>query len=234
MTAASTRDYNMMRTLIIAGAEIPEGVELINIMMPEIRRIATSDPRYCSFRNQRLTAAFLALKNNKDNNLFDHEPFRALFVGWTDARIRMVSRIVRFLVELGCEGFTFHEIFSNFLTSDDFTRLNKLGVILSFLVSPLSTRTTIIQGTDKTEIMQFNKKTLHMFVIVSRVKGLESTIDIMVAAYEMVRDHTRAVKGMKKLTDEIIGSILQFVDGEFGRFSEFAKVLKEFTLRTLI
>ena len=231
-TAVGTHDKYMIKTLIIAGAEIPENVEEINRMMSAIRSIATSDPMSGILTSrQRVTAAFITLRNDDKKNFFDRAPFRALFTEWmwNEDRFRRVSRIVRFLVDLGCEAFAFHEIFSRYLSEKDLTSLNKLGVILSFLVSPLSPRTTIPQAADKTELMRFNKK----IVFACHVKGPESTIDTMFAVYNKIRDHTRASQmAMDMLPGYVTRSVLQFGYGEFGTFSEFEKLLKQFTLTT--
>jgi hypothetical protein len=132
------------------------------------------------------------------------------------------------LVDIGCDDFAFHEIFSQFLISADLTSLNKLGVILSFLAFRLSRSTTIFQATDQADLMRFNKETLRMFALASDVKVLKLTIDTMYTVYDKIRDHTRASQmAMGMRTDNIIRYVLQFDD----TFSEFAKRLKEFILR---
>lgn len=235
MAAVGRSDADMVKTLIFAGAKIPaEGVDQIDaLLMSLIRRIATVGPLSGILTHrQELTVAFMALKINEENNLFKRKPFRALFSAWNDVRFQMVSRIVGFLVTLECGDLAFYEIFSKLITLSDKTGLEKLGGVLSFLVSPLSKRASIFQTTgDKTELMQFNMKTFQMMVFASHITGLENTLDAMHAALtEKHEVQSLLEKGMRALPDVVIGSILQYRHGQFGTYSEFAKLLKAYTV----
>jgi ankyrin repeat protein len=148
-----------------------------------------------------------------------------LFNEWKDdeSRVKRVLLIISMLVKLDCQETNFY-LFTPFLAESDVSSLNKFGVVLKFLLTPLES--DILQADRKVEIVSFNIKTLNE--IMRNAANVRPTriVDAMFVAYTEVNAEMAILKrAMRTIPDVHIGGVLRFANGPFGIYSKFVHSL---------
>ena len=226
-------DINIGRALILAGAEtrnIPA-----NIFNAFLRPSMVSLDALVTHRSSLITTAFVRLKYTSEpkENMFKNSEFRDSFHEWDDLRIAKVSRIVSFLVTLETEDLHVTYILAPFLANADLERLNRFGLVLSFLTAPCGGKETALLEISKCsaepEQIRFNQATLRYAIIMGSFKpSSDSFLDPMYAVYSnLIADLAATAKGLRRIGEINIGTVYQFRHGEFGIYSKFAENLNQ-------
>ena len=227
MKAIEVGDFNKVRLLVLAGAgtgNLPE-----NLFQEFIVPIMTSLEELVTHHSSLITMAFVRLKysSGQTEKMFENAAFRDLFNEWDDLRIDMVSRIVSFLVTLESEDLFFPYILAPFLVNADIERLNRFGIVLSFLTEPWRNKTGVFHATDKPELFRFIKATFRSAVRSFKL-NFNPIVDSMYAVYSDLKSEMGALnKAMRVIPDVHVGTVLQFRHGEFGIYSKFAENLNQ-------
>ena len=231
MKAIEKGDYNFVRLLILSGAEtsdIPENLsqEFINPVMSSLQALVTH-------HSSLITLAFVELKNTEQTkNMFKNAAFRDSFKEWDSLRIDMVSRIVCFLVTLRTEDPLVNYILAPYLANADMERLDRFGLVLSFLTSPCRGKTAIFEiskCSSEPELIRFNRATFKYAILMGFFKqSFDSFVDQMHAVYSNLIADLGAIKErLGRIPDVNIGTVYQFRHGEFGIYFKFAENLKK-------
>ena len=143
-----------------------------------------------------------------------------------------MSRIVSFLVTLNAEDLLVNYILAPFLVNADEERLDRFGLVLSFLTAPFDTKTKIFEimkCADGPELMRFIRATFRYAILMGSFKpSSDSFLNPMYAVYSnLIADFGATKKGLRKIVDVNIGTVYQFRHGECGIYSKFAKYLQE-------
>jgi ankyrin repeat protein len=237
MKAIARRHENKVRLLIYAGAgtsEIP-GAAFNDFIHP----VLSSLEKRVTDHSSLITMAFVELKKSGEqkDNMFKNAAFRDSFGEWSDVRIGMVSRIVSLLVTLKTEEDLLVTYFlAPFLANADMERLNRFGLVLSFLTAPFEIKTKIyemMKCSDSPKLIRFIQGTFRYAILMGSIKqSFDSLLDQMYAVYSnLIADLGAIQKGLRRIADVNIGTVCQFRHGEFGIYSKFAENLNQIVLK---
>ena len=232
MRAIETRNSSMIRILFLSGAEtrsLPE-----DLFEKFIRPIMRSLEGLVTRQTSLITTAFVEMKNgNQKDDMLKNSAFREIFDKWDDLRIDMVSRIISFLATLQSEDLPFSFIIAPFLVNADMERLNKFGIVLSFLTSPQANKTNKFRGTNKAELVQFIEETFRYAIVVGCFgpfpedfeESFSFVVDSMYAVYLDVDAEMGALNQALRIIPDNFETVLHFRLGQFGIYSKFASRL---------
>ena len=228
---ALLKDLKMARWLVLAGADtanLPPWIfnEYLQPLMASLDELVTH-------HSSLITMAFVELKNSEQkDSMFKNAAFRNSFHEWDDLRIEKLSRIVSYLVTLKTEDLHVTYILAPFLANADLERLNRFGLVLSFLTAPCERKKTAIieisKCSSEPELMQFIQATFKYAIIMGSFReNFDSFLDPMYTVYSNLIEDLGAIKGrLRRIADVNIGTVYQFRHGEFGVYSKFAEDLR--------